>query len=54
MTYYLDDKSSFYHGREVVLVNIGSGVVRTVKVKGTNVSFITTLWRLAASPEGLA
>jgi hypothetical protein len=47
-TYYLDDAASAYHGREVRTVRHGAGLSRVVRVVGTNIEFVTTLWHLAA------
>jgi hypothetical protein len=46
ITYILNDAASIYNGRKCELVSIGAGVVRTVKVCGTNIRLVTTLWHL--------
>lgn len=47
ITYVLDDKSSFYNGRKVVLVRDMGGICRLVKVAGTNIELVATLRELA-------
>lgn len=49
-TYYLDDKASFYHGRQVELVRDIGTVARTVRVVGTGVTLATTLYSLSREP----
>jgi len=46
-TYYLDHKASLYHGRQVRTIRHGAGITRVVRVVGTRIELVTTLWKLA-------
>ena len=54
MHYFLDDKSNAYHGRKVIVVERRANNVVIVKVAGTDVRLVTTLWHLAAGKESVA
>ena len=45
--YFLDDAVSLYHGRKVETIRHLSGVGRVVRVVGTRIEIVTTLWRLS-------
>lgn len=50
ITYWLDDESSPFHGRKVILVREDGTVDRVVRVAGTRQLLATSLWRMARSP----
>ena len=53
-TYYLDDKASLYHGRQVRTIRHGAGITRVVRVVGTKIELVTTLWNLARQQSEVA
>ena len=49
ITYILDDASSLYNGRKVVMVRFGEGMTRVVRVVGTSIQMVVHLRNLAAA-----
>lgn len=47
ITYVLDDQNSFYHGRKVIMVRDMGGIMRVVRVIGTNHEMVVSLYELA-------